>query len=80
MPEVKPIPPAPERCRMSVVNSELILNAGTPDATTIALVHNEDMARRLAACWNKFIPMPTSLIETMPGSVAEMALMLRARA
>ena len=60
---IKPIPPAPELCRMGLTNSDLVLGIGTWHASTIATAHNEDLARRMAACWNACIGVPTSVLE-----------------
>lgn len=74
-----PVPPAPELCAMRVDGEALLLDVEDGRLhRQIGIVYNTDLGRRLAACWNKFIPMPTSMIERMPGTVMEMGLAMGA--
>lgn len=72
-----PIPPATETRELRAEGEALIMDFGRGHHVSIATAFNSDLARRLAVCWNKFVPMPTSMIETMPGGVVQLAKMAR---
>lgn len=67
---ITPIPPAPETLRMRVEGDALILDFGDGRRHTVATVHNDLVARRLAACWVACIGQPTSALEAVAAAVA----------